>query len=117
LFNIYYRDKTKNYSKSFILITSSLSLILSMTFSLSILPGVIYDARYVMMFFGLVFGGLQTGIILLIEFVIYRFYLGGAGKWVAMISIAITFPVSIIFYKIYQKVLVNKLPSSILGWG
>jgi two-component system sporulation sensor kinase B len=74
-----------------------------MTFSLSILPGVIYDARYVMMFFGLVFGGLQTGIILLIEFVIYRFYLGGAGKWVAMISIAITFPVSIIFYKIYQK--------------
>lgn len=103
LFNVYYRDKTKNYSKNFIIITSALSLFLSMTFSLSIQPGVIYDARYVIMFFGLIFGGLHTGIILLIEFVTYRFYLGGSGKWVAMINVVFTFPVSIIFYKIYKK--------------
>ncbi|SEB42662.1 sensor histidine kinase [Paenibacillus sp. GP183] len=103
MFNVYYKDKTKNYSKKFITGASSLSLILSMTFSLSIMPGVIYDARYVILFFALVFGGLQTGFILLLEFVLYRFCLGGAGKWVGMISIAITFPVSIIFYKIYEK--------------
>jgi two-component system sporulation sensor kinase B len=102
-FNVYYRDKTKNYSKNFIIITGALTLFLSMTFSLSVSPGFIYDARYVIMFFGLVFGGLQTGIILLIEFVIYRFYLGGAGKWIAMVNIAFTFPISILFYKIYER--------------
>jgi hypothetical protein len=50
-----------------------------MTFSLSIYPGVIYDARYVIMFFGLIFGGLQTGIILLIEFVVSVLF-GGIWK-------------------------------------
>jgi two-component system sporulation sensor kinase B len=103
LFNVYYRDKTINYSKNFIVITGTISLFLSMTFSLSVIPGVFFDARYVIMFFGLVFGGLQSGIILLIEFVLYRFYLGGAGKWVAMINVAFTFPVSIIFYKMYER--------------
>jgi two-component system sporulation sensor kinase B len=103
LFNVYYRDKTKNYSKKFVMVTSALSLFLSMTFPLSILPGFMYDVRYVITFFGLVFGGLQTGILLLFEFVIYRLYIGGDGKWLALIIFAVTFPLSIIFSCIYKK--------------
>lgn len=103
LFNVYYRDKTQNYSKRFIVITSTLCLFLSMTFASSVKEGIIFDVRYVIMFFGLVFGGLQTGFILLAEFILYRFYLGGEGTWTAMLILMFTFPLSVLFYKLYQN--------------
>lgn len=101
-FNIYYRDKIRNYSQTFILLTSSLCLFLAMTFASNVVDGVIFDIRYVIMFFGLVYGGVQTGIILLVEFVIYRLYLGGEGMPVAMIILACTFSLSLLFYKLYK---------------
>ncbi|MED2008316.1 HAMP domain-containing sensor histidine kinase [Brevibacillus borstelensis] len=101
-FNIYYRDKIRNYSQTFILLTSSLCLFLAMTFASNVVDGVIFDIRYVIMFFGLVYGGVQTGIILIVEFVIYRLYLGGEGMPVAMIILACTFSLSLLFYKLYK---------------
>jgi two-component system sporulation sensor kinase B len=103
MFNVYYRDKTQNYNQKFINITSSLCLFLSMSCGASVINGIFFDIRYIIMFFGLVFGGLQTGFILLAEFVLYRFYLGGEGEWIAMIIMMLTFPVSILLHKIYQN--------------
>lgn len=103
MFNIYYRDKMQNYDRKFIIITSVICLFLSMTFGAGVISGFFYDSRFVIMFFGLVFGGLQTGFILLLEFILYRLYLGGAGAWPAMITMSIAFPLSIILYKIYQR--------------
>ena len=103
LFNIYYRDKMQNYDRKFIVITSVICLFLSMTFGTGVITGFFYDSRFVIMFFGLVFGGLQTGFILLAEFVVYRFYLGGDGAWPSMITMSIAFPLSVLLYKIYQK--------------
>ncbi len=103
MFNIYYRDKMQNYSRKFIIITSMICLFLSMTFGAGIINGFFYDSRFVIMFFGLVFGGLQTGFILLLEFILYRFYLGGAGVWPSMITMSIAFPLSVILYRIYQS--------------
>lgn len=103
IFNIYYRDKMQNYDRKFIIITSVICLFLSMTFGAGVINGFFYDSRFVIIFFGLVFGGLQTGFILLFEFILYRLYLGGAGAWPAMITMSIAFPLSIILYKIYQK--------------
>lgn len=102
IYNIYYRDKIRNYSRSFIIITSSVCLFLSMTFASSAVDGFIFDIRYVIMFFALVYGGIQTGLILLVEFVIYRLYLGGEGKWIAMVILICTFPLSILLYKMYK---------------
>jgi len=103
MYNIYYRDKTQNYDQKFIIITSVICLFLSMTFGVGVIPGFFYDSRYVIMFFGLLFGGLQTGFILLIEFILYRFYIGGEGAWPSMISMSIAFPMLILLYKMYQK--------------
>jgi two-component system sporulation sensor kinase B len=77
IFNVYYRDKMRNYSRTFITVTSSVSLFLAMTFASSVADGIIFDIRYVMMFFGLVYGGIQTGAILLVEFLAYRLNIGG----------------------------------------
>ncbi|KQL46394.1 histidine kinase [Brevibacillus choshinensis] len=102
LFNIYYRDKMRNYSRSFILFTSSISLFLAMTFASSVVDGVIFDIRYVIMFFGLVYGGIQTGLLLLGEFVIYRLYLGGEGSVVALVISVFSFTVSLLMYRSYK---------------
>ncbi|MBP1934854.1 sensor histidine kinase [Ammoniphilus resinae] len=103
MFNIYYRDKMRNYDRKFIMITSVLCLFLSMTFGTGVITGFFYDSRFVIMFFGLIFGGLQTGFLLLFEFVLYRFYLGGEGTWPSMITMSIAFPLSVLLYNIYQK--------------
>ncbi|QRG67191.1 ATP-binding protein [Brevibacillus choshinensis] len=102
MFNIYCRDKMRNFSRSFILFTSSISLFLAMTFASSVIDGVIFDTRYVIMFFGLVYGGIQTGLILLGEFVIYRLYLGGEGSIVAMLIAVFSFVVSLLMYRSYK---------------
>ncbi|MFD2370584.1 ATP-binding protein [Brevibacillus sp. GCM10020057] len=101
-FNIYYRDKMRNYSRAFILVTSSISLFLGMTFAASVKEGVIFDVRYVIMFFGLVHGGIRTGLILLGEFAVYRLYLGGEGTLVALINSICSFSVSLLMYKTYK---------------
>lgn len=103
MFNIYYRDKMQNYDRKFVIITSVICLFLSMTFGTGVIQGFFYDSRFIIMFFGLVFGGLQTGFILLLEFIVYRLYLGGAGTWPSMITMSIAFPLSVILYKIYQR--------------
>ncbi|GED68669.1 sporulation kinase [Brevibacillus reuszeri] len=103
LYNIYYRDKLQNYSRTFILITSSISLFLAMTFASSVVDGIIFDIRYVILFFGLVYGGMQTALILVLEFVLYRCYLGGEGMGVALLMLVCTFLLSVVIYKLYQK--------------
>jgi two-component system, sporulation sensor kinase B len=103
MFNIYYRDKMRNYDRKFIILTCTVSLFISMTLSSSAVPGFFYDSRFVLIFFGLVFGGLKTGFILLAEFVLYRAYLGGVGWLPAMETMSIAFPLSIILYKLYQR--------------
>lgn len=102
-FNVYYRDKTQNYSKNFITVTCMLSLFLAMTFSVNLKAGYFFDARHIIMFFGMIFGGVQTGIILLIEFMAYRLYLGGGGKWIGILVLTCTFVLSICFIPIFKR--------------
>lgn len=109
MFNLFYRDRTQNYTPKFIITTSMICLFLSMTFGVSVVPGYTYDIRYIILFFGLIFGGIKTGLILLAEFLLYRLYLGGDGTFVAMLITLITFPVSLVLYRIYQRTS-RKLP-------
>jgi len=102
-YNIYYGKLTTNYSRSFIMVICSLCLLLSMTFSSSVQSGIIFDVRYVIIFFGMLFGGVQTGAILLVEFLIYRLYIGGSGVVDAIIILIFTFPLSVLLSLMYQR--------------
>ncbi|MGM1048263.1 MAG: ATP-binding protein [Bacillota bacterium] len=104
LYNIYYRNLEVNYSRRFIIFTCSFCLILSMTFPFSVQDGLVFDVRYVIIFFGILFGGVTTGFILLVEFIIYRSYIGGSGTLDAFIILAITFPLSILLSSLYYKI-------------
>jgi two-component system sporulation sensor kinase B len=64
----------------------------------------IFDMRYVIMFFAVVYGGIPTALILLVEFIIYRFYLGGEGTWAAILILFLTFSIAVIFCKISKKI-------------
>ncbi|MFS0918974.1 ATP-binding protein [Brevibacillus sp. 179-C 1.1 NHS] len=101
-FNIYYRDKMRNYSRSFIIITSSACMILAMTFAPSVTNGMIFDIRHVIILFGLVYGGIEVALLLLIEALVYRYYLGGQGTWVAMLILAVNFLLALLIYKHYK---------------
>lgn len=109
VYNIYYRDKMRNYDRKFIITTSTICLFISMTFGASVVQGFFYDSRFVIIFFGLVFGGLQTGFLLIFEFVLYRFYIGGEGTWPSMATMAIAFPLCVLLYKIYQRIVRKSL--------
>jgi two-component system sporulation sensor kinase B len=103
LYNIYYRDKAVNYSKQFINITCIICLFLSMTFPSTVEKGIIFDIRYVIMFFGMVYGGMVTGLILLVEFLMYRLLLGGAGLLSALITVVITFNLAALLAIQYRR--------------
>ena len=102
-YNIYYGKLTTNYSRSFIMVICSLCLLLSMTFASSVQSGLIFDVRYVIIFFGMLFGGIETGAILLVEFLIYRLYIGGSGMVDAIIILVFTFPLSVLLSLMYQR--------------
>ncbi|WP_339315100.1 HAMP domain-containing sensor histidine kinase [Paenibacillus sp. FSL R10-2734] len=103
LYTIYYRDKAVNYSKQFIIVTCMICLFMSMTFPSSVQEGIIFDIRYVIMFFGMLYGGMTAGIILLIEFLTYRLLIGGQGILSAMIIISITFTLSALLSILYRR--------------
>ena len=104
VYNVYYRNLEANYSRRFIIITCSFCLLLSMTFPSSIQEGIIFDVRYVIMFFGILFGGLWTGFIIFAEFAVYRLYIGGSGAIDAMIIMSLTFILCILLCSLYYKV-------------
>ncbi|MED1780810.1 ATP-binding protein [Brevibacillus fortis] len=101
-FNIYYRDKMRNYSRSFIVITSSACMFLAMTFAPSVTTGMFFDIRHVIILFGLVYGGVEIALLLLIEAFLYRYYLGGEGTWVGMLILAVNFLLSLFIYRHYK---------------
>jgi two-component system sporulation sensor kinase B len=103
LYTIYYRDKAVNYSKQFITITCMICLFMSMTFPFTIQNGIIFDIRYVIMFFGMVYGGMTTGVFLLVEFLTYRLLIGGQGLFSAIIILSITFSLSALLSILYRR--------------
>lgn len=103
LYTIYYRDKAVNYSKQFITITCMICLFMSMTFPASVQDGMIFDIRYVIMFFGMVYGGMTTGVFILIEFLTYRLLIGGQGIFSAIIILSITFTLSALLSIQYRR--------------
>jgi two-component system sporulation sensor kinase B len=55
------------------------------------------------MFFGMVYGGMTTGIFLLVEFLIYRLLIGGQGLFSAIIILSITFSLSALLSILYRR--------------
>ncbi|WP_018751108.1 sensor histidine kinase [Paenibacillus sanguinis] len=115
MFHVFYRDQPRNYTPNFIVVTSMICLFLSMTFGTSVVEGYFYDTRYIIMFFGLIFGGLQTGLVLLAEFILYRLYLGGAGTLLALLTILVIFPVSYLLSRFYARVERKRVVTSSAG--
>ncbi len=114
MFNVYYRDKPRNVSRKFIIVTTAICLFFSMTLGASVVSGYFYDIRYVLLLFGLIFGGLQAGVILLLEFVLYRLHIGGDGTGIALLIMVILFPLSLVLSRIYHACL-RKMPVIILA--
>lgn len=102
LFNVHYRDKLRNYSQKFVIVSSALSLFLAMTFSCSMVDGFFFDVRHIIMYFGVLFGGVRAGCVLLSEFFVYRLYLGGDGLWTGSFIFVCTFFLSLLLRELHK---------------
>ena len=103
IYNIHYRDKMQTYDRNFIRVTCAACLLLSMLFAVEVLPGLYYDGRYVLLFFGLLFGGFATGLLLLAEFALYHLYIGGEETAFAVLAMAAAFPLSVLLRRNYRR--------------
>lgn len=79
------------YSKVYVGITYSISLILCMMFPITFTGGAFYDLRAVPWLLSFLYGGKRIGLAVTLVLFLYRFYLGGMG----MYSVFIIFPITI----------------------
>ncbi len=75
------------YAKWTIGLLSSVAAFLCMSFPFTLLPGQIYDLRIVVLLIGILYGGYEAGIFVIVVTFLYRYIIGGFG----FIQMTITF--------------------------
>lgn len=81
------KPKSAFFTKYSMLIISSLSILLCMTFSFHEVGGIYFDLRRIPFWFGILYGGPITGLFLCALTILVRLFQNGVGLW---ISISIT---------------------------
>lgn len=74
----------KYYPLAFVLL-ASFSVVMCMEFGVELSEGYYYDMRQIPLILALLYGGLRMGLGVVCLSLLYRFYIGGPGFWVAVI--------------------------------
>jgi two-component system sporulation sensor kinase B len=85
MYLIFFDNKLAFYSHKIILLLSSVSMILCMTFPIRLELGAIYDLRYIPFIIASLYGGFKTAFPLYIILNIYRFIIGGPGVFLSLL--------------------------------
>jgi two-component system, sporulation sensor kinase B len=99
LFQSFFRKKfgQKDVQKIIYLILCGISIIICMTFPVSINKDYILDFRFIPLIMAFLFGGYQVGLILSIVLIIYRFMIGGMGFYLGGLWMTILLLVAFYF--------------------
>ncbi|RXT06534.1 HAMP domain-containing sensor histidine kinase [Ammoniphilus sp. CFH 90114] len=81
-------------------VTCAISIILCMTFPVTLLDGHRYDLRDVPLLIGILYGGIEVGLLLTGLMIFYRYVLGGDGLYLTILTHAIVLP--FVFYGIHR---------------
>ncbi|WP_247747349.1 HAMP domain-containing sensor histidine kinase [Alkalihalobacillus sp. BA299] len=92
IFQIFFESKPTFYNKKLIIILfSSISIILCMTFPIKLDTGFIFDLRYIPFIIAGLFGGYQVTFPLYLVLNGYRFFIGGEGVFLSLMFSTIIF--------------------------
>ncbi|MCT8139132.1 two-component sensor histidine kinase [Anaerobacillus sp. CMMVII] len=83
IFQIFYINIDSKYKNIILATVFSFSIIICMNFPISNYQGHLFDLRYIPFVLGALYGGKKVAIFLYVVFLVYRFYLGGAGIYIA----------------------------------
>ncbi|MBS4190592.1 hypothetical protein KHA94_10400 [Bacillus sp. FJAT-49705] len=95
----------KNYA---ILFTSALAIFLNMAFSFVEEDGIKFDLRGIPLWFGTIYGGPLTGILLTLEILIIRLYQGGIGAIIALFSTPLLLSIALLVRPYYFRMKILK---------
>ncbi|MFC3884138.1 ATP-binding protein [Bacillus songklensis] len=98
-------DKKRKFA---ILFLSAFTIILCMSFPLSMFPGHVYDLRIIPLLLGMLYGGYVTGGVLTVVLFAYRFYLGGDGFYTTIYSYVIIMCIACFFMSKYRSGTIQK---------
>ncbi|MGM0874096.1 MAG: ATP-binding protein [Bacillota bacterium] len=79
IFLIFFENRPHSYNKIFLILLSSVTMVLCMTIPIKLEIGFIFDLRYIPFIIVALFGGYKNVLPLYLVLNIYRFYLGGNG--------------------------------------
>ncbi len=107
IYHMFYAEKLKfdqrrrSWFHSFL---NGLAIILCMSFPVAIGVESLFDLRGIPLLIGILYGGYETGAVLSLIIIAYRFYLGvDVGFYHTVISLFFIVPVFMAFYRLYQQ--------------
>ncbi|GIM46970.1 two-component sensor histidine kinase [Collibacillus ludicampi] len=98
-----YHFHNRKMERVSIALSSAISIVLCMTFPSTVLPGHIYDMRFIPLLIGILYGGYKTGVFLAGILLGYRYYLGDDGFYTTLFSYPWVIVLTIFFsYRFHQ---------------
>ena len=110
LYHIFWADQEKGtLQKNTIVITLAvISMVLCMRFPVELSDDFIFDLRQIPFILSLLYYGYRVGALLLLVSIVYRFWIGGNGIYVVVISHVFIFLIVPLLKSTYQKLEVKK---------
>lgn len=90
-------------NRRLIFLLGAVSILLCMTFPVYIMPGYIYDLRLVPLLMASLYGGYRVGLLLFAMLAVYRYFLGGHGFTVMMITYPVFLAVAFYFFSRFRS--------------
>ncbi|MFV8830349.1 ATP-binding protein [Alkalihalobacterium sp. APHAB7] len=86
IFQIFYINTDSKYKNILLATVFSISIIICMNFTITNYEGHFFDLRYIPFVLGALYGGKKVAIFLYFVILVYRFYIGGEGFYIAFID-------------------------------
>ncbi|WP_078555273.1 sensor histidine kinase [Bacillus alkalicellulosilyticus] len=104
IFQIFYINIDSKYKNIILATVFSISTVIIMNFPIENYEGHLFDLRYIAFVLGALYGGKKVAIFLYFVVLTYRFYIGGAGFYIALIDSTLLL-IILLFFLIpkYQK--------------
>ena len=103
LFVIFFENSRKTFKDSFLVVFSSIAMILCMVYPIHLQIGFIFDLRYIPFIIVALYGGYKKVFTLFVVLNVYRFIIGGDGVIQSMLFSTAIFLVVPILHRLFIK--------------
>lgn len=103
IFLIFFDNRFRYYSRSILILLSSITMVLCMSFPIRLQSGFIFDLRYIPFLIAGLFGGYKYCLPLYMVLNVYRFFIGGQGVVQSLVFSTVVFLLAPLVSKMFLK--------------